>query len=234
MRIDLYLVEHGYFPSRNKAQEALENKQVLVNNTVVKPSYEMQETDDLKVLITTHDVSRSAEKLREALDVFTISFTDKTVLDLGQGTGGFTQVCLELGASSVTGIDVGHSQLHDSLRNDARVQVYEGVNIKDLSTLSLPTIDIVVCDLSFISSLSVLQHITTTGNEFLLLLKPQFETHGNHLKNGVVYQRFVLQELTKKAQQTIEAAGFCVHGIHPCQTKGKTGNQEYMVWFSRC
>ena len=144
MRIDLYLVEHGYFPSRNKAQEALKNKQVLVNNTVVKPSYEMQGTDDLKVLITTHDVSRSAEKLREALDVFTISFTDKTVLDLGQGTGGFTQVCLELGASSVTGIDVGHSQLHDSLRNDARVQVYEGVNIKDLSTLSLPTIDIVV------------------------------------------------------------------------------------------
>ena len=234
MRIDLYLVEHGYFPSRNKAQEALKNKQVLVNNTMVKPSYEMQETDDLKVLSTTHDVSRSAEKLREALDVFTISFTDKTVLDLGQGTGGFTQVCLELGASSVTGIDVGHSQLHDSLRNDARVQVYEGVNIKDLSTLSLPTIDIVVCDLSFISSLSVLQHITATGNEFLLLLKPQFETQGNHLKNGVVYQRFVLQELTKKAQQTIEAAGFCVHGIHPCQTKGKTGNQEYMVWFSRC
>ena len=234
MRIDLYLVEHGYFPSRNKAQEALKNKQVLVNNTVVKPSYVMQETDELTVLTTTHDVSRSAEKLREALEVFTITFTDKTVLDLGQGRGGFTQVCLERGAAKVLGVDVGHSQLHDSLRTDARVEVYEGVNIKDISTLSLPDIDLVVCDLSFISSLSVLQHITATGNEFLLLLKPQFETQGNHLKNGVIYQRSVLQELTKKAKQKIEALGFCVHGIHPCQTKGKTGNQEYMVWFSRC
>lgn len=234
MRIDLFLVENGHFPSRNKAQEALKNKQVLVNNRVVKPSYDIQEFDILNVLTTTHDVSRSADKLREALKVFTISFTDKTILDLGQGTGGFTQVCLEHGASKVLGIDVGHSQLHETLLKDSRVEVYEGINIKELSTLSLPDIDMVVCDLSFISSLSVLEHITLTGKEFLLLLKPQFETQGNHLKNGVVYQRSVLQELTRKAQQTIEASGFCVHGIHPCQTKGKTGNQEYMVWFSRC
>jgi 23S rRNA (cytidine1920-2'-O)/16S rRNA (cytidine1409-2'-O)-methyltransferase len=194
----------------------------------------MTESDQVSVVSSTHDVSRSAEKLREAIDVFAISITNKTVLDLGQGTGGFTQVCLEFGATSVIGIDVGHSQLHDSLRSDARVQVYEGVNIKQLSLLSLPSIDMVVCDLSFISSLSVLDHITSMGREFLLLLKPQFETHGKHLKNGVVHQRFVLQELTTKAKQTIEKAGFCVHGIHPCQTKGKTGNQEYMVWFSRC
>jgi predicted rRNA methylase YqxC with S4 and FtsJ domains len=39
MRIDLFLVEQGYFPSRNKAQEALKNNQVLVNNIAVKPSY---------------------------------------------------------------------------------------------------------------------------------------------------------------------------------------------------
>jgi 23S rRNA (cytidine1920-2'-O)/16S rRNA (cytidine1409-2'-O)-methyltransferase len=234
MRVDLYLVAHGYFESRNKAQEAIKTNQVLVNHVAVKPSYEVLETDELTVLTTTHDVARSAQKLREALAAFGLHLNGKTILDLGQGTGGFTQVCLDNEAAAVIGVDVGHSQLHDSLRKDPRVVVYEGVNIKQLSSLSLPPIDVVVCDLSFISSLSVLAHITLVGDEFLLLLKPQFETHGKHLKFGVVHQRGVHHEVTKQAEKAITDLGFCVQGIHPCQTKGKTGNQEYMVWFNRC
>lgn len=234
MRLDIYLVESGKFPSRNQAQAAISDGYVSVNNKPAKASYEVQEDDQIVIESTSHDVSRSAQKLREAIDHFNISFSNKNVLDLGQGTGGFTQVCLEKGAASVIGVDVGHSQLHDSLRTHSRVQTFEGVNIKQIDSIQLTDIDFVVCDLSFISSLSVLQHITSTGNEFLLLLKPQFESLGKHLKNGVITDKCVLDEILQQAHETITSHGFCIQGIHPCETKGKTGNQEYIVWFNRC
>lgn len=234
MRIDQYLVVQQYFPSRNQAQEAIKNNNVLVNQQPVKASYIIQEEDVIEVINVTHDVSRSASKLREAVSVFNLDFSEKVVLDIGQGSGGFTQVALEQGARHVIGLDVGHSQLHDVLRSNPNVSVYEGVNVKEIASLALPAIDLVVCDISFISSLSVLSFITTVGSEFVLLLKPQFETQGKHLHNGVIHQAAVLQEVIAKAKQHIKAAGLCFIDIHPCSQKGKTGNQEYMVWFKRC
>lgn len=234
MRLDVYLVESGSFESRNQAQAAIREGHVLVNHKQVKASYDVQEEDQITIESPSHDVSRSAKKLREATRHFNLSFTYKTVLDLGQGSGGFTQVCLEEGARQVIGLDVGHSQLHESLRTDSRVRVIEGVNIKQIATLELPPIDLVVCDLSFISSLSVLPFITHTGDEFVLLLKPQFESFGKHLKNGVITDSKVLEEITDRATKTITSYGFCVQGIQACETKGKTGNQEYIMWFRRC
>ena len=52
--------------------------------------------------------------------------------------GGFTDCLLQHGAARVYGVDVGHSQLADRLRADARVVVKERFNLRNLTPADLP------------------------------------------------------------------------------------------------
>ena len=72
--------------------------------------------------------------------------------DAGASTGGFTEVLLDRGAREVVAVDVGYGQLAWSLRSDARVQVMERTNVRELTADAIGgPVDLVVADLSFIS-----------------------------------------------------------------------------------
>lgn len=155
LRLDQLLAELGLFATRSRARDAIQRGTVKVDGRpVTKPGQNVARTAKIAVDDPASAyVSRGALKLIAALDHFNLDVQGRTALDIGASTGGFTQVLLERGSSHVIAIDVGHDQLHESLRKDARVTNKEGINARalELSHLDERNIDCVVSDVSFIS-----------------------------------------------------------------------------------
>ena len=151
MRLDLYLVEKGFFKTRNKAQEAIRHQAVSVNHREVsKASMDITDTDMVEVTKEVHPyVSRGGLKLEAAIESFHLNFEGSTVLDIGASTGGFTDCALKHGAEKVYACDVGRNQLDESLRQNPKVCCYEQTNILDF-VLPEP-VDHIVMDVSFVS-----------------------------------------------------------------------------------
>ena len=146
MRADLFLVEHGFATTRSQAQRLIgsgvqwrvvvDEAQVMAPwKRVAKNGDEIPETAEVEVLDNTEAkyISRGGLKLEGALKATTLDVTGLRCLDIGQSTGGFTDCLLQHGAAQVVGVDVGHGQLHASMRDDARVVCIEGVNARSLT-----------------------------------------------------------------------------------------------------
>ena len=163
VRLDLYLVEHNYVPSRSKASEMLKNNKVFVNNKLVnKPSFEVDEIDIIS--ISENDilkyVSRGGLKLEKAINDFSLNLDGLTILDIGASTGGFTDCALQNNAKKVYALDVGNNQLHESLLNNDKVINLENTNFKDVTKDMFDKhIDLYVCDVSFISIQTILKKL---------------------------------------------------------------------------
>ncbi|MBQ7089485.1 MAG: TlyA family rRNA (cytidine-2'-O)-methyltransferase, partial [Clostridia bacterium] len=123
MRIDLFLIQSGYFESRNKAAAAVKEGLFSVNGKqVFKPSFEVAQADRVVQLQNKKIyVARSAHKLIQAFKVFDLNWSEKTIADLGASTGGFCQVMLEMDVKRIYAVDIGTAQLHPSLKDDPRI-----------------------------------------------------------------------------------------------------------------
>lgn len=194
IRLDKFLLNRGFFRSREKAAEAIRQCRVLVNGKVIsKPSFPVLENDEININNSeTAYVSKGGYKLEKAIREFSIDFTGKTVLDAGASTGGFTDCALQHGASLVVAVDVGTGQLDATLCRHPQVTNLEKTDIRELTVdlLPIPAFDIIVADLSFISLEKVLQPLIRfckPGGEMILLVKPQFEQEERkNLKKGIV------------------------------------------------
>ena len=131
MRLDNYLVAHKLCQSRNKAQSIIKEGLVCVNGKLSKkPSLKVEEDDRVTVAQHTSYVSRAAYKLLYFLEEISLDLQGRKALDIGSSTGGFTQVLLEKGVKEVSCVDVGHQQLHPTLRVEKRVHLFEGCDIR--------------------------------------------------------------------------------------------------------
>ena len=141
MRADLFLVERGHATTRSQAQRLIASgvqwrvDEAVAWKKVAKNGDEIPANAELQVLDTTEAkyISRGGLKLEGALKATGLSVAGLRCLDVGQSTGGFTDCLLQQGAAQVVGVDVGHGQLHESLRSDARVVCIEGVNARSLT-----------------------------------------------------------------------------------------------------
>ncbi len=183
-----------------------------------------------------HDwVSRGGIKLAFGLDRFAIDPADKTALDIGASTGGFTDVLLARGARKVYAVDVGHGQLHWKLRQDPRVIVLERTNARHLTRTEVPeTIAVIVCDASFIGLRTVLPAalaLTQPGAELAALIKPQFEAGAAEVgKRGVVRDAAVHAEVCRTIADWLAAQpGWTVLGIAASPIEGPAGNKEFLI-----
>jgi 23S rRNA (cytidine1920-2'-O)/16S rRNA (cytidine1409-2'-O)-methyltransferase len=234
MRLDKYLVEHGYFESRNRAIEAIKAGRVKLNGKMAKASAKVDANDTIEVAKEKFYVSRAARKLECFLQNHPVDFTDKRVIDVGASTGGFTQIALEAGAREVVALDVGKAQLHESLRNDARVIVREEQDVRTFTPES--PADIVTCDVSFISILHILKaldRLVKTGGAIVVLYKPQFEV-GKEIKRnakGVVQDIKAVAREMRRFEDTAAALGWRLQAKAPSCVKGKEGNEEWMYEF---
>jgi len=239
-RIDLLLVEKGYFASREKARAAIMAGDVLVNGAKVnKPGHNVDIAGtEITIRQKMPYVSRGGFKLARALQVFCIDLQGKVVLDIGASTGGFTDCALQNGAARVYAVDVGYGQIAWSLRNDPRVKVLERTNIrymeKDVFTKGIP--DFATIDVSFISLTLVLPRVDYLLEQFagVALVKPQFEAGREHVgKKGVVKDPGVHRHVLQKVATAAIENGMAVLGLDYSPVKGPEGNIEYLLHFQK-
>jgi 23S rRNA (cytidine1920-2'-O)/16S rRNA (cytidine1409-2'-O)-methyltransferase len=239
LRADNLLVARGLVPSRARAQSAIKAGQVRAAGRVVtKPSDTLAQDAAIELAGTDPYVSRAAHKLIAALDAFAIDPKDKDVLDIGASTGGFTQVALERQAAHVTAIDVGHGQLHDSLKDDPRLTLIEGVNARDLMPGHLTRKpDLILADVSFISltlALPPALGLAAANAQLIALVKPQFEAGRAHLgKGGVVRDPDIHRAVCDRIQSFLESKNWRVLGLIASPLPGGDGNQEFLIGASR-
>ena len=241
MRADLFLVEHGFATTRSQAQRLIGSGvqwRVLVDEVevaapwkrVAKNGDEIPDAAEVEVLDNTEAkyISRGGLKLEGALTVSGIDVTGLRCLDVGQSTGGFTDCLLQHGAAQVVGVDVGHGQLHASMREDMRVVCLEGINARSLTATDLvaacaaetsatgqfgdenstgdeceidPIFDFLTGDLSFISLTLVLPAVVRllkADGHLLMLVKPQFELQPGQIGKGGIVRDTVHFEFVEK------------------------------------
>lgn len=241
-RADALLVTQGLAPSRTAAQRLIAAGRVSCNGTAVaKPSQDIPGSAALAVTPDAADryVSRGGLKLAGALAHSGIDVRGKQCLDVGQSTGGFSDCLLQAGAAAVTGIDVGHGQLHPRLRDDARLTCIEGVNARALekSVVAERRFELIVADLSFISLTLVLPQLPpllAPGGTLLLLVKPQFEVGPEHVgKGGIVRDAALYPQLEAKLRAAAETLGLRVRDWFASPITGTDGNREFFIWIEK-
>ena len=235
MRLDNYLVEKGLCESRNKAQQIIKDGLVSLNEKVIKkPSFKVEEGDAVVIAEHKSYVSRAAYKLLHFLDEIELDVAEKRALDIGSSTGGFTQILLERGVVEVSCVDVGRDQLHHSLREDSRVRVYEGCDIRDFEAKE--AFDLIVSDVAFISLLYILEDVERLSRkDIILLFKPQFEVgrEAKRDKNGVVQDKKVIERTMQKFEDACALKEWKLVQKSPAQLSGKEGNQEWCYYFTK-
>ena len=172
-------------------------------------------------------VSRAEGKLEGAVRAFRYDFRNKTVLDIGSSTGGFTELALKLGAKKVIAIEKGTNQMKAPLRFDMRVDLHERTDFFDVTDLE--AVDTVVADVSFVSLTKILAHAQKIVNkkaDFLVMLKPQFEAEPEQLVKGVVKNEKMRREILKKFENWLKNNGFLVVDKRDNDVAGKKGNIE--------
>jgi 23S rRNA (cytidine1920-2'-O)/16S rRNA (cytidine1409-2'-O)-methyltransferase len=234
-RLDIHLVEHGFFSSREQAQRAIMAGEVRVGEAVVdKASVKVEGDAAVSIQAPAPYVGRGGVKLEGALRHFGISVAGQTALDIGASTGGFTDCLLQQGAKKVYAIDVGHGQLAWKIRSDPRVVVREKLNARFLSRADVPEpIDLAVIDVSFISLTLILPNafeLVTPNGMILALIKPQFELQASDVARGGIVRDPVLHEKAQnKIRDFVVNAGHTVVGLVPSTITGTDGNQEFFV-----
>lgn len=233
MRLDIYLAEHGFAPSRTKAQELICRGLVFVNGRQQgRASLDVSLEDYIEVRGALPYVSRGGEKLAFALEHFAIDPAQKHVLDIGSSTGGFSDVVLQKGAGSVTAVDVGTGQFEKELAKNPRVKLFEKTDIRNFYPDR--TFDLIVIDLSFISQKEIIPHLKRfckEGTDIVALVKPQFEVGPHNVgKGGIVSNSDAVLDVLEDITRQYQEAGFVLDfDPIPSPLKGGDGNQEYFI-----
>ncbi|PIR22210.1 MAG: hypothetical protein COV44_09340 [Deltaproteobacteria bacterium CG11_big_fil_rev_8_21_14_0_20_45_16] len=235
MRLDQWLVENAFFDSREKArQEILAGRVRQKPSGIVmdKPGQKVPKNLEVEIEAKARFVSRAGDKLEGLLENHPIEFRDRWVLDVGSSTGGFTDCVLQRGAAGVYDVDVGTHQLHEKIRNDSRVKIFEETDIReiDLSQLQPPP-DYVLIDVAFISIRLFIRKLLNQFPQatFIILFKPQFES-GREIpkKKGIVADEDRM-EAQKEMLQFLEGLGFNATIVEDSKLKGTKGNQESFI-----
>lgn len=235
MRLDVYLVNNNLFDSREKASFAIKAGAVLVNDKVIsKPSFDIIDQKVEIVKEANPFVSRGGFKLDHAIKFFDLDFNNKMVLDIGASTGGFTDVALQNGAAKVVAVDVGSNQLHDKIKNHPNVESYENLNILDYDTNY--KFDYLVMDVSFVSIKTIIPNLLKfldENNYLIALIKPQYEIGKVKVKNGIVKDKKIHENVINDVISFINNLDLNVNNLTVSPITGKMGNKEYLILISK-
>lgn len=240
MRLDKYLFTKNFFVSVTKAQQSVKRNEVIVNGSIInKPSFPVDELKEYRIELVKEKqyVSVGAFKLEKALNDFCFNVENFTCVDIGASTGGFTDCLITKGAKKVYAVDLNDDLLHESLkRNPKVIPVIKNARMLKENDFNNDEIDLIVADLSFISStvvFPIFNSITSSKSKIILLIKPQFEMDKKiHLKNGIVKNKQLHLNSIKKIyfsaiQNRLYPENITVAPIH------KEKNKEFLILLGR-
>lgn len=239
-RLDRLLVEKGATTSRARARALILSGSVYVDGRLVDKAGTGVKLD-AQIEIRGKDipyVSRGGLKLEKAIREFNIHVAGKVALDVGAGTGGFTDCLLQHGARVVYAVDVGYGQLHLRLRQDPRVILLERQNIRYLKKEVISdTVDVATIDVSFISLKKVIlpvKDLIDRDGKVIALIKPQFEVGKSEVEKGGV-----VRDTQRHLRVIGEISNFCkdldfeVRGVTESPILGPRGNKEFLIYLKR-
>ncbi len=227
-RLDQLVVMRGLTSTRSQAETYIKLGYVVVNGkAITKPGFLVREDADITLTAKEQYVSRAGLKLASIAKKCKLDFKNKTVLDVGSSTGGFTDYALQHGAKKSIAVDVGTNQLHPSLRGHERIELHEQTDIRTFHTNK---IDVVVIDVSFISLRQILPHIRTLSSsetDIVAMVKPQFEaTAGNMKHKGVIKNDRIRRDILRDFEMWVANHGFVVLTKADSAVAGEKGNVE--------
>lgn len=239
-RLDILLVEKGIFTSRERAKTSIMAGKIFVDGQRVDKAGEKVSVD-AEIIFKGQEipyVSRGGLKLEKAMKEFGISLENKTCMDIGASTGGFTDCMLQNGAKKVFSIDVGYGQFAWKLRTDPRVVCMERTNIRYVTPDDIGELtDFASIDVSFISLKKIMPatiNLLSDKGEVVALIKPQFEAGKEKVgKKGVVRDINVHNEVVKSIVDYLLSQGLNILSLSYSPIKGPEGNIEYLVYFTK-
>jgi 23S rRNA (cytidine1920-2'-O)/16S rRNA (cytidine1409-2'-O)-methyltransferase len=227
-RLDVILAKNGLVTSRSQAENYIKLGKVLVDGKVVTKSGQfVSDGSKIELLSENQYVSRAGLKLESVAKILDLKFLNKIVLDVGSSTGGFTDYALKNGADKVYSVDVGTEQLHQSLRDNPKIELHEKTDIRDFNLENKP--DIVLIDVSFISLREILPHVAQNlagpQTEIVAMVKPQFEAGIGQTNRGVIkndsHRRQILRDFEDWSKKY-----FVIKSKRDSDVAGSKGNQE--------
>lgn len=230
MRADIYVAQQLNI-SRSRASDLIKRGFVVIGDSIANDcSKEVHDTPLVQVSEEKHvnKVSRGYDKLASGSGAFGVHFDGKVCLDIGSSTGGFTQYMLDNNAAAVVAVEVGTNQMHEKLRDDPRLILFEKTDIRTFETET--RFDVVVCDVSFIPLSYILPSIDRLAKEsanILLLFKPQFEVGKEINKKGVVTDTLAVEQSLEILKKNLPESALSL----PCAITGGDGNQEYWIYY---
>ncbi len=237
MRLDVFLQQKFCLRSRTYSENLIKCGRVSVNDkTVDKPSFDVNESDEVKIESDENFASQGAYKLEKAVEEFSIDLSGLSAIDIGCSNGGFTDCMLRRGAKEVLAVDVAECALIDSVRRDPRVKFLRA-NARELPQKLTEKFDFCCSDVSFISLKLILGEVFRVlkcGGRAALLVKPQFELSKKALnKKGIVTSEkdrlFALNSVCDFATKL----GFEILGKTEAPIRYENKNVEYLIYLEK-
>jgi 23S rRNA (cytidine1920-2'-O)/16S rRNA (cytidine1409-2'-O)-methyltransferase len=243
VRLDKLLLERGLAGSRERAQALILAGKVLVDEQKVEKSGAAIDSE-AKIRLLGEDikyVSRGGVKLEKALEHWQIEVAEKTCVDVGASTGGFSDCLLQHRAARVIAVDTGHGQIDFRLRQNPRLRLLEKTNARYLTREQIgEEADLIVMDVSFISATLVIPAVMAAafpvsaaerrGRQIIVLVKPQFEVGREQVgKGGIVRDEAAQLAAVEKVRQSLQQQGCILTEVIESPILGAEGNREFLL-----
>jgi len=237
-RLDKILLELDIVDSRNKANGIIMSGYVFIDDKKIEKSGKIIKANSILKIKKRENtwVSRGGIKLNDALGKFEIVVKDKVCLDIGCSTGGFSEVLLQKNAKHIFSVDVGYGQFDWKLRKSSKISLFERLNVKNLTKEHIPIlIDIVVCDVSFISIKKFFLHVKNFLNKkfiIISLIKPQFESKKEDVGKGGVIKDSNVHKYVCEDIKSWFSANFIDISLKIIESPilGQKGNKEFFIF----
>lgn len=227
-RLDQHLVNRGLASTRSQAAGYIKLGKVEVDGKVVKkPANKTTKNSVVKLTTEKKYVSRGGFKLESVATRLNLDFRNKTILDVGSSTGGFSDYALQHEAAKIIAVDIGTEQLAQSLRPNLKIELHEQTDIKDIDSLNTK-INLVLIDVSFTSVKPILQHILKlidTDTLVVAMVKPQFEAENSLKHKGVIKNDSIRRKIFKEFEEWVKNK-YKILGKADSGVAGEKGNVE--------
>lgn len=235
-RADVLLYDKGLVPSREKGKRLIMSGSVYIGSRKIdKPGDSIDEDEEIYIKNNPLKfVSRGGLKLEKAIENFHLNLDNKTCMDIGASTGGFTDCMLQNGASKVYAVDVGYGQLDWKIRSNEKVIVMDRTNIRNVTFDNIGEyLDFISIDVSFISLsivLPVAKSLLKNNGEIVALIKPQFEAGRDKVgKKGIVRDKATHFDVIEKILKISKELELTPTSLTFSPVTGAKGNIEYLV-----